>query len=401
MNTEKELLEQDLSALEINKDTEGMKAFIEDAKLLGHEDLVQRAEGKLQLIVSAAQAAETTSPSAVSQVEEMGGSLQEIENRTAGTDSKIAEVKAETTEKVNSLMENSSSESAGAMKSQTGEELERESTGLVKRENLSVEQKAYLDGLNLLKEKTIEEDKKFSEERGLIQINDRDTVKMEDFLKDQNNIYNINFNYRTNLSNIDQLLQAGVPAEKLLGVLSVDSKQSAVNNIMLFPKDVKEKLYTAISGNDKFKTAAKDMGRFFAQGSEDSSGDSKFTEMIQFVSLPLTHNDRNYIYPNYLEKSKIAKQEFEARRTEKKESSYELTAMCTLSTGLASLFQASKVKYFSREEAVNLAKESLLNAYQIKNPEFVRKISKNVLALQKVGQISEEEANQILEAPLA
>jgi len=90
MDKEKDLLKQDLTKL---GKIEEVEKFREDALLLGHEDIVNLANQKILEIQSKASSIEKTSESQVAQVGNMGGSTEEVSNRTAKVDIKIEEIK--------------------------------------------------------------------------------------------------------------------------------------------------------------------------------------------------------------------------------------------------------------------------------------------------------------------
>lgn len=98
---EKEMLKQDLGKLEKQED---IQKFIEDAELLGHEDIVNLAKEKLQTITEKAKSVETTPDSQLSQVNEFGGSVEEVEKRTEQVDKKIEEVENETKQKIETIV---------------------------------------------------------------------------------------------------------------------------------------------------------------------------------------------------------------------------------------------------------------------------------------------------------
>lgn len=100
MDREKKLLKQDLSKLETVEEVEKLR---EDAELLGHEDIVELANQKLREIENKVQTAETTTEFQISQVNEYGGSNEEIEKRTEGVDQKIEAVKTDTQEKISAV----------------------------------------------------------------------------------------------------------------------------------------------------------------------------------------------------------------------------------------------------------------------------------------------------------
>lgn len=102
MDREKELLKQDLSKLETAEEVEKLR---EDAELLGHEDIVELAKQKLGEIENKAKTIETTSESQISQVNEYGGSNEEIIKRTGEVDQKIEEVKTQTQEKITKVQD--------------------------------------------------------------------------------------------------------------------------------------------------------------------------------------------------------------------------------------------------------------------------------------------------------
>lgn len=96
-NSEKELLKEDLE----NQGTpEAINKFIEDAELLGHEDIAELGRKKLQEISEKAKSIETTSESQASSVESMGGTGEEVTERTKEVDSKIEEVKTEAVKQI-------------------------------------------------------------------------------------------------------------------------------------------------------------------------------------------------------------------------------------------------------------------------------------------------------------
>ena len=399
-NSEKELLKQDLNNQENPAE---IKKFIEDVELMGeNEDIVELAKKKLEEILAKANNVEKTSESQISQVESMNGSVGEIEKRTEGIDKQIEEVKTEAVEKIEEVS-SSPSEKAVLLGSQTKEELEKESADFVKQENFSSDQKSYLDQTNLLKEKFTEKNIKTQEHRGSLEINGN-LIKIEDFIKDPQNIKGLDFINIYNTSNIDLLLEGGIKPEEIFEKLSNSlGEDRALEKVMLLPKKARDLMYASANENKKLKETAKKLGVYFGGNSAKSRGNAKFTEMIKFVSLPLNHQERNDIYPNYVTQSKEAKSMFEASLNtdiEKGQMPIDLISLCSKPEGISSLFKATEIKYLTREEAIKLAKESLLGAFKSKRPDFQQKIQESILILQKTGQISEEEANQILEAPL-
>lgn len=100
MDSEKNLLKQDLSNQE---KPEEIKKFIEDAELLGHEDIAELGKKKLQEILEKADSIEKTSETQVAQVESMGGTTEEVNNKTKEVDEKIENVKAEAIKEVEAV----------------------------------------------------------------------------------------------------------------------------------------------------------------------------------------------------------------------------------------------------------------------------------------------------------
>lgn len=399
-NSEKELLKQDLNNQE---NPEEIKKFIEDVETMGeNEDVVELAKKKLEEILAKANTIEKTSESQISQIESLSGSTSEIEKRTEGVDKQIEEVKTKATEEIEKVS-SSPSEQAILLGSQTKKELEDESADFVKQENFSSDQKAYLDQTNLLKEKLIEKDNKIQEHKGSLEINGN-LIKIEDFIKDPQNIKNLDFTNIYNTSNIDLLLENGIKPEEIFEKLSNSlGEDRALEKVMLLPKKARDIMYASVNENRKLKDTAKKLGIYFGGNSARNKGNSKFTEMIKFVGLPLSHLERNDIYPNYVAQAKEAKSIFETSLNadiEKGQMPIHLISLCSKPEGISSLFRATEIKYLTREEAVKLAKESLLGAFKSKHLDFQQKIQESVLVLQKTGQISEEEASQILEAPL-
>lgn len=124
MDKEKELLKQDL---ENQGKPEEIKKFIEDAEMLGHEDIVELGRQKLAEIESKAQEISTTSESQKTQVNELGGYNEELKNRTGEVDKKIEEVKEDTQNQIKDV-ESQNIET----NEKTTEDLEKELSDLIK-----------------------------------------------------------------------------------------------------------------------------------------------------------------------------------------------------------------------------------------------------------------------------
>jgi len=97
MDSEKDFLKRDLGNAESKEEIEKL---IDDAETMGHDDIVEMAKEKLAAILVQAKAAETTPPAQVSQVESMGGSVDEVAKRTEDVDAEIDAVKKEAAEKI-------------------------------------------------------------------------------------------------------------------------------------------------------------------------------------------------------------------------------------------------------------------------------------------------------------
>lgn len=119
-NSEKELLKEDLSKQE---SPEEIKKFIEDVEAMGeNEDIVEIAKQKLEAILAKANTVETTSESQASQVENMGGTGEEVTERTKEVDQKIEEVKTGATKQIEEVKNIPGEE----LKEKTIDELEKE-----------------------------------------------------------------------------------------------------------------------------------------------------------------------------------------------------------------------------------------------------------------------------------
>jgi len=95
MNSEKDLLERSLNTLGKDNKKE-IEKFVEDAELLmGHEDLVARAQEMLTNLNNKAEEVQITPDSQISQVNELDGNNNEIEKRTENVDAEIDAVKVE------------------------------------------------------------------------------------------------------------------------------------------------------------------------------------------------------------------------------------------------------------------------------------------------------------------
>lgn len=97
MDNEKDLLKKDLSNLETKKDVE---QFVEDAELLGYEDIAELGKQKLKEISNKAESVGKTSESKISQINELGGSKDELQERTQEVDEEIKSIPEKATEKV-------------------------------------------------------------------------------------------------------------------------------------------------------------------------------------------------------------------------------------------------------------------------------------------------------------
>lgn len=145
MDSEKDLLKQDLNNQE---KPEEIKKFIEDAELLGHEDIAELAKKKLQEILEKADSMEKTSETQVAQVESMGGTGAEVAERTKEVDQRIEEVKTQTQEKITEVQnENKEEVKTGAQ--EKNKEYENKVFGLT-TEGLKLD--AQLDYLFLKKD---------------------------------------------------------------------------------------------------------------------------------------------------------------------------------------------------------------------------------------------------------
>jgi hypothetical protein len=89
MDKERDLLKNDL---ENQKTPEETKKSVEDAEILGYEDIAEFRKKKLGEIEFMADEISKTSESKISQVNEFGGSSEELEHRTSEVDEKIEEV---------------------------------------------------------------------------------------------------------------------------------------------------------------------------------------------------------------------------------------------------------------------------------------------------------------------
>ncbi len=103
MSSEKDFLQSDLSNLEENKDTVGLEQLAKNASLLGHEDIAEKARESIQKISDASSSAESNTPTQITQVENLGGSEEEIESRTREVDQKIEDVKTEATQQIEAV----------------------------------------------------------------------------------------------------------------------------------------------------------------------------------------------------------------------------------------------------------------------------------------------------------
>lgn len=108
MDSEKDLLKQDLSKQEKSEEIE---KFIEDAELMGgHEDIVELAKQKLQELLKKANNIEKTSEIQTVQVESMGGTVEEVADRTKEVDQKIEALKTEAQKNISEVQNENKSE---------------------------------------------------------------------------------------------------------------------------------------------------------------------------------------------------------------------------------------------------------------------------------------------------
>ena len=102
MDFKRESLEDDLDKAEEEK---AIKEVAEEARDLGYEDIMRLAEEKLKALLAKAESAITTPASQISQVEKMGGSVAEINERTKDVDDQIAQVEADTASRIQKVTE--------------------------------------------------------------------------------------------------------------------------------------------------------------------------------------------------------------------------------------------------------------------------------------------------------
>src|SRR3989338_1610169 len=132
MNIEADLLKKDLSAAETKDE---IQKVVEDAELLGHEDIAELARAKLQALSSSAEKAATTSPSQVAQVERMEGSMDETLSRTKAVDQEIGEVVQNAQREIKAV-EDAAAENKGEVEP---------SSESAKEDEISTEAKEFLD----------------------------------------------------------------------------------------------------------------------------------------------------------------------------------------------------------------------------------------------------------------
>ena len=99
MDSEKNLLKNELVNLEKSEEIE---KFVEDAELLGHEDIAELGRQKLAEITKKAEEIKTTE-SQVAQVNELGGSNEALNEKTKEVDQEIEGVKTEMAEKIGEI----------------------------------------------------------------------------------------------------------------------------------------------------------------------------------------------------------------------------------------------------------------------------------------------------------
>jgi|GEM_PF-4897660 len=113
MDSEKNLLKKELATLEKKEDIE---KFFEDVEVMGgHDDVVELAKEKIAALGATADVLETTSESQEKQIEELGGSDEQVEALTVKSNDKIETVKVTAEKKILAVNE------GGAIK-ETGQE---------------------------------------------------------------------------------------------------------------------------------------------------------------------------------------------------------------------------------------------------------------------------------------
>lgn len=102
MEDEKGFLKKDLEKATTREEIENLAR---DAREFGHEDVAKLAEEKLATLSSKAEVAGATSAEKVKQVESLGGSGDEIINRTAEVDGEIDKLRSETEIKIKEVVQ--------------------------------------------------------------------------------------------------------------------------------------------------------------------------------------------------------------------------------------------------------------------------------------------------------
>ncbi len=120
-NNEKELLTKELSGLEKPED---IQKFVEDAELMGHEDIVKLGNEKLAQLSEKVNEVTENTPSQIASVENLGGSSEELSEKTKEVDEKIESVNKETKEKIEGVEGNKESESFEIKEPESFEEIE-------------------------------------------------------------------------------------------------------------------------------------------------------------------------------------------------------------------------------------------------------------------------------------
>lgn len=241
MDTEKDFLKKDLGKAETKEEIEKL---IDDAETMGHEDIAEMAKEKLAAVLAKAEAVETTSPAQVSQVESMGGSVDEVAKRTEGVDEEIEAVKAETEQKIAGVQGESFSEV-----NQTSEEAPVKTSD----EGVEIKESSAEVNLSKLREKVSDEEKK----EGRTFVVDGKFVDLDEIVSNPELVQKIDWNGHSGLKASAQLLE-----KKLISPKDLIKGLSSLSNIGSL-KDVPVETLDALEKQQpyEFRKAMEDLAK--------------------------------------------------------------------------------------------------------------------------------------------
>lgn len=263
-----------------------------------------------------------------------------------------------------------------------------------KYSSLNPEQKQYVDMVNKLKERSMERESEYNENRGFVSVGNN-KIDIEEFIKDPENFNKLNFTSTINIQNID-LMIGKIPSEKIYRALeSLKNDTRMIEKIDFMPKDVKKNFIESLPSNYRQDLAEKHEKSIYENISTTDKQIS-FMYAIRSINLPLVEkmNPSKEDYFNTLKKSR---DNFLTKFNEEmKESGPFAVNRIFEGEELKQFFRSTEYNFLPREKVIEMTREVIQKYGDIKRIDMQPKIIDSVLSLKKENIISEEEMDKIL-----